>query len=212
MRIQARVIVGLCAAVLGGLCFAVPAAQTAGKRGSLALETVRHWNDIPRGVTLKLMEKYGAPDEMEPDRLVWNNNVPWKRTTVWNASGDILEQTVACSVPAGQLGALADFDPAILVSQNGMALSVFGDTEEHNFLTVNLAYEVIHGIKDPISARHFYDRTIELSIAGKSSPYMHWIMFQPEPAPRFNWPIELWRHDSAPTDPRWLNMASLHRQ
>ena len=121
MRIQARVIVGLCAAVLGGLCFAVPAAQTAGKRGSLALETVRHWNDIPRGVTLKLMEKYGAPDEIGPDRLVWNNNGPWERSMVWNAFGNILEQTVACSVPPGKPVALAAFDPAIQVSQNGDA-------------------------------------------------------------------------------------------
>ena len=211
MRIQASVIVVLCAAVLGGVCCAVPMVHT-GKRGSLVLETVRHWNDSPRLMTLEFMKKYGAPDEMGSDRLVWNNNGPCKRTVVRNASGDMLEQTLACSVPAGKLVTLAAFDPAIQVSQNGTTLSVFSDTEEHNFLTVNLAYEVIHGIKDPISARNFYNQTIDLSVAGKSSPYMHWLLFQSEAAPRFNWPIELWRHDSAPTDPRWLNMASLHRQ
>src|SRR5579859_330371 len=55
-----------------------------------------------------MVEKYGAPDRIEIDRVVWENKRPWKRIVVWDhmefgqmslAMDDNIEETIAYLVP-----------------------------------------------------------------------------------------------------------------
>ena len=71
------------------------------------------------------------------------------------------------------LGRGAVYDP---VTQE---LSARSDREETNYLALNLADEVVRGRRSAAAARSFFDATLNLSLYGKSSPYMSRLLFRP---------------------------------
>jgi hypothetical protein len=160
--------------------------MSAEERLDRAQEIVTKWYAYSEVVALKLMDKYGPPDRLETNRLVWHNAGPWGRIAVWDEedydySGrvgrDNLEQTLISDVPRDKRQALAAFSSKITVSQDGKELSVRGTSEALDFLAINLAHEIVRGSRSPAQARLFYDRTCQLSQAGKSSPYMQEVLF-----------------------------------
>jgi hypothetical protein len=165
-------------------------------RHDFAQTVISRWSDPALLLAAKLIEEYGPPDRIDYSRIAWNEKGPWKRITVWdirqNQAADMgtddIEQTAACPVPAEKIQALAAFSGKIRVSQDGGELSARSDSEEQNFLAINLAHEIILGHTDQLEARRLYDRIIKLSSAGKYSPYMRKLLFQvqvrpPVPAP-----------------------------
>ena len=44
------------------------------------------WENEQREGALKIINKYGYPDEAIPSRLIWYNTGPWKRTIVYRDS------------------------------------------------------------------------------------------------------------------------------
>jgi hypothetical protein len=56
-------------------------------------------------------------------------------------------------------------------------LSFRSDSEKKNFLALNLADEIISNWKDADSARQAFAEAVNLSRAGKSSPYMEGLRF-----------------------------------
>jgi hypothetical protein len=90
-----------------------------------------------------------------------------------------LEQTVAYSVPADKRKALAAFSDRVRVSRDGSELAARTTSEELNFLTLNLADEVLKGSRSPEEAQRFYENTMQFSISGKSSRYMQGLIFAP---------------------------------
>ena len=73
-----------------------------------------------------------------------------------------------------QLGSIG-----LTVNPSGDELTVKGESEAKNLLAMNLADEVIQGKKTPEEALEFYRKTVELSAAGKTSPYMEGLQFRP---------------------------------
>ena len=134
-----------------------------------------------------LIEKYGPPDRIEPKRVVWERKGPWKRIAVWDEmdylqisrDADNIEETIAYLVPESKRKAVENFNKRLKVSPGVAELSARSASEERNFLALNLADEVIQGIRTPEAAKDFYDLTIKLANAGKSSPYMQGLHFQP---------------------------------
>jgi len=173
---------GLCAG-----CATAPAPPlSSAERLHQAQAVAADWYIYSQLVAMKLIEQYGPPDRIESGRLTWYNKGPWQRIAAWNAKDyyypaadrlDNVEQTVPYAVPADKRPALAAFSDRITVSKDGSELSARGSDEELNFLALNLAHEIIRGVRSPEEARRFYDRTRELSLAGKSSPYMEGLFF-----------------------------------
>jgi hypothetical protein len=167
---------------------ASPAAipSSAEERLSQARATAANWYTYSELVALKLMDEYGPPDQVQSDRLVWHNAGPWAKIAVWDEedfdySGvlgpDNLEETLSFSVPPERLKDLEAFSDKLAISADGQELSVRGNSEELNYLTLNLAHEIAQGTKDPAEARLLYGRICQLSQAGKSSPYMQGLRF-----------------------------------
>jgi hypothetical protein len=142
------------------------------------------------------MAEYGPPSQVRYSRLVWDDKGPWKRIAVWDVNpyydsssgsgADNLEQTIAFPVTPAASGLLTRFSGRIHVSKDGTELSSRATTEEENFLTLNLACEVASGSREPEQARVFFQRTMELSASGKSSPYLQGLSCgtgQLQPAP-----------------------------
>jgi hypothetical protein len=147
-----------------------------------ARRAVADWPSGSRSVAEAMIEKYGAPSLAEAGRLTWKDNGSWKRTTVYRnpvEGGEVLEQTLGYAVPQDKRADLAKLDIMLRVDREDGELSATSESEETNFLAMNLADEVIREKRTPEDAREFYLSTVKLSRAGKSSPYMQGLMFQP---------------------------------
>ncbi|HAM36369.1 MAG TPA: hypothetical protein DEB40_05860 [Elusimicrobia bacterium] len=157
-----------------------PARPSNLNRDAEARRTISRWPEVSRTVALATMEKYGAPDQVHADKLVWNNNGAWDRTIAYRDlrdQSDILEQTIRYEVPRTKLSAVNEINLPLRVSRDRKEISATSESEQMNFLALNLADEVIKGKKSSVEARDFYARTVSLSKAGKTSPYMQGLLF-----------------------------------
>lgn len=149
---------------------------------------VESWPETSRQAAKTVINKYGAPNEATPSRLLWTNNGVWKKTVVYREETehlfpakhmDVLEQTINYKVPLSRdrFQQLARFDGSLLIDRTKGELSHRSDSEEMNILALNLANDIITGKKSVSAARKFYARTAEMALAGKTSPYMEKLLF-----------------------------------
>jgi hypothetical protein len=187
------------ALVLAAAGCATVTPRTSEERRDFAEAVTANWAGYARTLAEDLMTKYGPPNQIDHDRLVWNNNGPWERTVVWDGTSyydsqlgsDILEQTVFYPVPAGKRPDLAQFSKSLRISENGTRMTVLSLSEESSFLTLNLAHEIIADLRSPTAARELYARTLQLAAAGKSSPYTQGLLFSPKAQFSLPWPVQL---------------------
>lgn len=137
-------------------------------------QLTQNWNATARQAAKEMFDKYGAPQEVTANRLVWRDNRPWKSTTVVNqdvrhnfpaAHNDVLIQTLAIDVPVERFTQLAQFDGSVTASRTNGELVAACDREEHNFIALNLANDIIAGNLSVPQARQ---RLAELTAAVKS--------------------------------------------
>lgn len=151
-------------------------AFTGGQRqGGVSLQQVTaNWNETARTAAKQMYDKYGAPQEVTANRLIWRDNRPWKSTVVINeevphnfpvAHNDVLEQTLAIDVPVEKYTELAQFDGSVTASRTTGELAASCDREENNFIALNLASDIIAGKLNVQQARQ---RLAELAQAVKN--------------------------------------------
>ena len=164
---------------------ATTAPKTADGRRLEAESTIQGWSTDSRTAAAALLEEFGAPDRVDSSRLVWHDKHLFKRVVVWDqipgdeSGRDIIELAVASRVPQEKRPELAAFQENIRVSPDGRETAVRADSEETSTLTLNLANEIVRGIRTPEEARDIYQRTLRLQEAGKISPYLQGLTFQP---------------------------------
>jgi len=175
------------AAALAAACADIPSLSPQ-ERGVTAQAMISGWSEPSRIAAAKLIEEYGPPDVLAPDELAWNDKGPWKRTMVRDAAAhqgpasgdDIVEQTIVYELPDAKFNAvLRDFNDKITVTEDPAQLTARNAGEELNFLTLNLANEIVNGRMEPLEARRFYWRTLDLAASGKSSNLMQGLLFKP---------------------------------
>lgn len=141
------------------------------------------WPPRAKRAARVMVEKYGVPDEWTRKKVAWNDNGPWKRTIVRRDDGaDVLEQVAAYRVASARFDVIRHLEGNISAERGRDELSAKADSEPLNFLSLNLAEEVLSGKRDAEDARRFFKRTAELAASGKSSPYTEALLFA-EPAP-----------------------------
>lgn len=144
------------------------------------------WEEEQRDGTLKMIKKYGYPQEAIPSRLIWYNNGPWKRNVVNRDSvphnftnhQDFLEQTVDYRTPVELYDAIARFDGSCNPDRTKGEVTVICDTEEANFLFINLFHDIITGKRTVEEAKYFATKTeADYVLKNISSPYLEKILF-----------------------------------
>lgn len=142
------------------------------------------WKSKPQEVARTLIAKYGPPHEATPQRLVWHNNGPWKRTELVNEEiphlfpkphKDMLFQAINYQVPPDKFDDLAKYDGSVIVERTKGEIAARCDKEEANFLALNLANEIIKGKKGVEEARKFYAETMREM---KHQEYMQGFLFE----------------------------------
>jgi hypothetical protein len=147
---------------------------------------VDHWHEPSVAAARQLMNLYGVPDDVTPNKLVWRAKGPWRRIVVWNRpmvyrsprDFDLVVQTVKYPVTREQAADLVAFSNALVVDVGNDEISSRGTREEVNFLNLNLADDVLRGRKTVGEAQVAYRRILDLTAAGKSSPYTSELRFQ----------------------------------
>jgi hypothetical protein len=180
--------------VLACLFAATPAQQ--GKKAHamkmMASDVIGNWKPTPKKAAMKMIAKYGQPDEVTDMRIVWHNNGPWKQTIIVNeeidhrfpmAHKDCMEQTVNYKVTPTVVDELLRYDGSVIPERTKGELSARCDLEEANFLALNLANDVATKKRTVESARKFYSAAIKAMKAGKPSAeqkrYLSGLVFMP---------------------------------
>lgn len=160
----------------------MPETETAAPTEARSPEMIiQNWPKNVQTEARMLMDRYGQPNSIEDDKLTWTDNGPWKRTVLHKdgltrsmigRSRDHLEQVISREVPEDKVADLEKFDKRIKVDRAASEVSSRSDSERMNFLTLNLAEDIIKGQRTVSDARSFSKQVQSLEKAGKSSPYL----------------------------------------
>lgn len=183
------------ALLVGGCAFSAfalaqePTTDRSAKPGhSDVAQHVRGWPEDSQKAATAMSQKYGAPDEMTPTRLIWLNNGPWKQTIVYKEAvdhrfpvphKDVLEQFVAYRVPPDKFDELANYDGSVIAERTKGEISARCDKEPMNLLALNLTHDIVEGKRSVEEARQFYAKTAMEVMQGKMPSYVQKLQFSP---------------------------------
>lgn len=151
-------------------------------------ETIASWPERPKLAVKEMLGKYGPPQEVSVERIIWNNQGPYKRIMVTREEiphdfpmphMDFLEHTVLYDVPADRADELQKFDGSVSFYRTGGELSARCDLEGHNILTLNLARDIIEGKTTAQEARVSFGEYVKQDMMGKKPAYVETLQFRP---------------------------------
>ena len=165
---------------------ALHATRNEGQNGSadvigldLVDKVLDKWPQASRAAAQKIIDYYGAPNEITPSRLFWYDNGPWKRTVAYREEvphdfpvphTDVLEQTINYHVPAEKVGDIGLFDGSLIIARTKGEVTANCDNEGANILALNLMHEIVTGIRTPQEARDFAKEEIAAFLMNRSAP------------------------------------------
>lgn len=165
--------------------------QTAGGKQMTVEQCTANWPAVSQKAAKEMVGKYGQPNGMTPTRLVWTDKDSFKEIILLNEAiqhdfpmphKDCLEHVVEFKVPTDKVGELAEFDGSIIVDRTRGTIGARCDTEAHNLLALNLAYDVINGKKNAEQARKEYGEiAMSMKKTGTTPDYAAKLNFQPMP-------------------------------
>jgi hypothetical protein len=147
---------------------------------------IQSWKPMPKQVAEKLLGKYGRPDEVTSQRLIWHGKGPWKRTELVNEEvphdfpmphKDMLKQTIDYRVDPDDGDELLEYDGSVILERTKGEIAARCDKEEANFLAINLANDVATGRRSVDDARRFYAESIMAMMKGKPNEYVQGFRF-----------------------------------
>lgn len=151
------------------------------------------WLDGPRATAKMMMERYGSPNALGEGTATWYERGPWKRITIRGGEHfDYLEQTVGYFVPVDAVEPLKAFGHGLRFDRIDDELTATSNSEALNILALNMADDVASARRAPAEASELYVRTARLAAAGKSSPSLDRLQFEPyRPATELPWNREI---------------------
>jgi hypothetical protein len=151
-----------------GVAAGVGVAEASAPRQQNVESTIASWPASAQQAARQTISKYGPPNEVTNDTLVWNENGPWEKTIVHRQETDhnfpaphkdVLEQTVTMRVPPENVEDLTRFDGSLLVNRTRGTITAICDREEMNFAAINLANDIVQGKRSVEQARDLLART-----------------------------------------------------
>ncbi|GAA4364227.1 hypothetical protein GCM10023185_33560 [Hymenobacter saemangeumensis] len=171
--------------------------QTAGEKGEHATHTMastemvkaytESWPAMSKKSAEQTIAKYGLPNEALPSRLIWYNNLPWKRTIVYRDEiphnfpqphSDVIENFIDYQVPPDKASELARFDGSVIVERTKGEVSARCDMEAANILALNMMHEIVQGRLTAEQAREKYSEQTAAYVLNRPAPYAEVLQFQ----------------------------------
>lgn len=152
-----------------------------------AQHVITSWKATPQDVAKKMLAKYGQPQEVTANRLVWHNNGPWKFTQLVNEEiphdfpmphKDALYQAINYRIDADKADELLKYDGSVLLERTKGEIGARCDKEDANFLAINLANDVATGRRSVDDARKFYaESMMAMMKKGTKNDYLQGFIF-----------------------------------
>jgi hypothetical protein len=155
-------------------------------KSSAMIPNLTGWSDASRLVLEEITKKYGKPDGVNDDELVWIKKGVWdkicisKKETQHNFPydhTDILQTTISYKVPIIKMSELGNFNGSITFDRTQGTMSARCDNEATNFLALNLAYDIITNSKTVEQARDAFGKIVQEKMRGGNPMYMQKIVF-----------------------------------
>lgn len=153
-----------------------------------AEQVIAAWKPTPKDVAQQMLAKYGQPQEVTANRLVWHDNGPWKFTELVNEEvphdfpvphKDALYQAIDYRIDPSKADDLLLYDGSLLLERTKGEIGARCDKEDANFLAINLAHDVATGKRSVEEARKFYaDSMMALMKEGKKNDYLQGFVFK----------------------------------
>lgn len=151
--------------------------------------SIESWPESSKSAVNTLTSKYGLPNAVTDETVVWNNTAPFKRSIVYKEEvthsfpmqhKDVLMQTVDYRVPLDKVASLSKFDGSLIVDRTKGELSARNEKEEMNILALNLSDKIIRGELTVEQARREYSKNAESFQAGVTDPMVSTLNFKTE--------------------------------
>lgn len=158
--------------------------------GEVEMPDLKGWPEASQKAAKDMQAKYGNPNGVTPDMLVWNNNGIWLKTIVYKQEmkhdfpkphTDVIEQWVNYSVPLHSYDELALYDGSVTVNRTNGTVSARCDNEGMNFLAVNLAYDITKNKVTVDEARMNYGNDAMAFMKGEKPGYTQKLNFVSDP-------------------------------
>ena len=156
-----------------------------------ARQILKTWGPGQQLAGEEMMAKYGPPQEVTSDRMIWRDAGPFKRILLTKEMFphdfplphmDYLEHTINYNVPPDRTDEVHAFDASMSIYRVGGELSARCDLESNNVLTLNLANEVATGKKTVAQARKEFGEAVVARTLGKNPPITAALQFKPQVA------------------------------
>lgn len=162
-----------------------------GRATTGAEDVISSWPSDSRDVAQTAIDQHGEPDEVTESRLVWRDRGKWKEIVahkeMWHHEfpfphNDCLESVTQYAVPLDRVRQVAEFDGSVIVQRTRGYLSANCHDEQVNLLALNLAHDIAQGLRTAGEARRAYVRAMLDFRAGRATPYMDDLQFDPQPS------------------------------
>lgn len=153
------------------------------------MPNMNEWPEASRLAVEEITAKYGQPDAITENELVWMDKGVWKKICITKKETkhsfpiehtDMLQTTVMYRVPADKMDELGTFDGSVTFDRTQGTLSARCDTEANNFLALNLAYDIIKSKLSVYQARTAYGNIVKQKMNGQNPAYMQKLNFTPQ--------------------------------
>jgi hypothetical protein len=136
------------------------------------------WSESSKSAIESMSAKYGLPNAVTDDMVVWTSAAPFKRIVISKEEvdhqfptqhSDILTQTINYQVPINKVVELAKFNGSLIVDRTKGEISARNENEEMNILSLNLADKIVRGEMKAEQARREYSKNAEAFASGQTS-------------------------------------------
>ncbi len=147
------------------------------------------WPETSRMAVEEITMKYGSPDGVTSEELIWLNKGVWKKICVTKNETkhsfpiehtDMMTTTLSFRVPEDKMDDLGKFDGSVTFDRTQGTLSARCDVEANNFLALNLAHDIISGKKTVEQARTAFADIVKEKMNGGKPAYMQKLTFTPQ--------------------------------
>jgi hypothetical protein len=181
--------------MLTGLISATTWAQSRPAPDTLAVESksmdvdTSSWPQASRMAVKEIIDKYGEPDGVTPEELIWLNKGDWKKICITKSETkhsfpvehtDMMTTVINYKVPQDKMDDLGQFDGSVTFDRTQGTLSARCDQEGNNLLAINLAHDIVTGKKTVEQARSAFATIVKEKMNGVNPAYMRKLSFTPE--------------------------------
>ena len=153
---------------------------------AMMMPDVSSWPEASRMAVKEITDKYGKPDGVTKDELIWMKKGVWKKICINKKESkhsfpiehtDMMQTTISYKVPMDMMDELGKFDGSVTFDRTQGTMSARCDKEGNNFLALNLANDIMTSKKTVEEARKAYGDIVKEKMNGANPVYMQKLTF-----------------------------------